>query len=157
MSTTVPTHLAGYFSPATMLHKDRRGTTERRMQKDVKPLAEPESSWGRHVLLAGFLGVVLGATGVIAALAQGSASYPEQSANVATARHPVAALTLPTPLFDATPAVSALAATTDPVAVEAAAGAESYSEDAAGVPGATYREPPARLPVASRPLGNTAR
>ena len=117
----------------------------------AKPLAESEveSSWGRHALLTGVLGVVLGSTGVMAVLAQRAASSAEQTANLAMAQQPVAAVTVTAPVFDATPAVSAVAGTTGAAIAEAVAGAESYSEDAAGVPGATYREPPVMPPVTS--------
>ena len=155
MSITVSSSTASYFSPATLPQRDRRATAERRVPMKAKPLAESESesSWGRHALLTGVLGVVLGSTGVMAVLAQRAASSAEQTANSAMAQQPVAAVTVTAPLFDATPAVSAVAGTTGAATgaaiAEAVAGAESYSEDAAGVPGATYREPPVMPPVTS--------
>ena len=151
MSITVSSSTASYFSPATLPQRDRRATAERRVPMKAKPLAESEveSSWGRHALLTGVLGVVLGSTGVMAVLAQRAASSAEQTANLAMAQQPVAAVTVTAPLFDATPAVSAVAGTTGAAIAEAVAGAESYSEDAAGVPGATYREPPVMPPVTS--------
>ena len=144
MSITVSSSTASYFSPATLPQRDRRATAERRVPMKAKPSAEAEaeSSWGRHALLTGVLGVVLGYTGVMAVLAQRAASSAEQTANLAMVQQPVAAVTVTAPLFDATPAVSAVAGTTGAAIAEAVAGAESYSEDAAGVPGATYREPP---------------
>ena len=177
MSITVSSSLASYFSPTGMPPRDRRGTAERRVPMAVKPLAESESSWGRHALLAGFLGVVLGSTGVMAVLAQRAASHPEQTANLMSVEQPKTAVT-ETPLrFDAAPVMSASSAAlaanassamarvtgaatveaTGAVTVEAVAGAESYSEDAPGVPGATYREPPVIQPEASRPPATTAR
>ena len=153
MSITVSSSTASYFSPATLPQRDRRATAERRVPMKAKPLAEAEaeaeSSWGRHALLTGVLGVVLGSTGVMAVLAQRAASSAEQTANLAMAQQPVAAVTVTAPVFDATPAVSAVAGTTGAAIAEAIAGAESYSEDAAGVPGATYREPPVMPPVTS--------
>lgn len=169
MSITVSDNLTGYFSPATLPHRDRRGTAERRLHTEAKPVAQPESSWGRHALLAGFVGVVLGSTGVMAVLAERAASSPEPTANLETVQQPVAAVTVAAPVFDTTPVVSALVnatsaatgattgATTGAITVGAAAGAESYSEDAAGVPGATYREPPVMVPVASRLPATTER
>lgn len=128
-------------------------------------------------MLAGFLGVVLGSTGVMAVLAQRAASPAEQTANLMSVEQPKTAVT-ETPLrFDAAPVMSASSAAlaanassamarvtgaatveaTGAVTVEAVAGAESYSEDAPGVPGATYREPPVIQPEASRPPATTAR
>lgn len=131
-------------------------------------------------MLAGFLGVVLGSTGVMAVLAQRAASPAEQTANLMSVEQPKTAVT-ETPLrFDAAPVMSASSASsaalaanassamarvtgaatveaTGAVTVEAVAGAESYSEDAPGVPGATYREPPVMQPEASRPPATTAR
>ena len=149
MSITVSSSTASYFSPATLPQRDRRATAERRVPMKAKPSAEAESSWSRHALLTGVLGVVLGSTGVMAVLAQRAASSAEQTANSAMAQQPVAAVTVTAPLFDATPAVSAVAGTTGAAIAEAVAGAESYTEDAAGVPGATYREPPVMPPVTS--------
>ena len=173
MSITVSSSLASYFSSATMPQTDRRSSAERRAQMKANPLAESESSWGRHALLAGFLGVVLGSTGVMAVLAQRAASHPEPSANVTPVEQPKAAATVTSALFDAAPAVSASSAAlaanassamtkvtgevTGAATIEAAAGAESYSEDAAGVPGATYREPPVMQPAASRLPATPAR
>ena len=167
MSIAVSRSPAGYFSPATVPHRDRRATAERRIHLEGKPLIEPEpeseSSWGRHALLAGFLGVVLGSMGVMAVLAQQAASSPAgQTANLAMAQQPVAAA-VAAARFDTTPAASpvsafpAITATTDASTVEAVPGAESYSEDAAGVPGATYREPPVVQTGASRLAATVAR
>ncbi len=108
MSITVSDNLTGYFSPATLPHRDRRGTAERRLHTEAKPVAQPESSWGRHALLAGFVGVVLGSTGVMAVLAERAASSPEPTANLETVQQPVAAVTVAAPVFDTTPVVSAL-------------------------------------------------
>lgn len=167
MSITVSSNLASYFAHATMPQTDRRGTAERRAQmKRAKPLAESEPSWGRHAMVAGCLGVVLGSTGAMAVLAQRAAANPDQPANLVMAQQPASAVTVTAPLFDATPVVpavpaansnSATGAATVAATVEAAAGAESYSEDAAGVPGATYREPPVIQPGPPRMPGTLAR
>lgn len=170
MSITVSSSLASYFSSAALPHMDRRGTAERRVPVNPKPLAEPQPSWGRHAMVAGFLGVVLGSAGAMAVLAQRAASIQDQPANLVVAQQPASAVTVTAPLFDATPAASGVhtvaanpavarttGAATGAATVEAAASAESYSEDAASVPGASYREPPVIPPGASRPHSTSAR
>ena len=170
MSITVSSSLSSNFSYAAMPGMDRRATSERRVQSNAKPLGESEPSWGRHAFVAGFLGVVLGSTGAIAVLAQRDASNPEPITNLMSVKQPETTVTGTPALFDATPFASAVSAASASSAVasvvsaatgaltaEAAASAESYSEDAAGVPGATYREPPVIQPEASRPPATTAR
>ena len=170
MSISVASSLSSNFSHATMPQMDRRATTERRVQANAEPLGESEPSWGRHAFVAGFLGVVLGSTGVIAVLAQRDASNPELSTNLMSVKQPETTVAGTPALFDAAPVASAVSAASASSAVasvvsaatgaltaEAAAGAESYSEDAAGVPGATYREPPVIQAEASRLPATTAR
>ena len=166
MSISVASSLSSNFSHATMPQMDRRATTERRVQTNAKPLGESEPSWGRHAFVAGFLGVVLGSTGVIAVLAQRDASNPEPGTNLMSVKQPETTVAGTPALFDATPvasavlaanASSAVARVTGAATVEAAASAESYSEDAPGVPGATYREPPVIPAEASRLPATTAR
>ena len=163
MSISVSSSLPSYFSHATMPQIDRRGIAERRVRINAQPLGESEPSWGRPAFVAGIVGVVLGSAGAMAVLAQRSAAVPELTASGVNVEQPVPALSVKAPLLDATPAASVVRAahsspgvmagptiaTTVAAKVEEAAGAESYSEDAAGVPGATYREPPVMQPGAS--------
>ena len=174
MSTSVSSSFASYVARATIPHMDRRGIAERRVKTKAKPLAESAPSWGRHVFGAGLLGVVLGSAGSIAVIAQRAASSPELTADLVRVEQPVTAAAVAVPAFAATPVASAVEAATASSAiagptglaagaakveatVEAGAGAGSYSEDAAGVPGATYREPPVIQPGPPRMTGTIAR
>ena len=161
MSISVSSSFASYFSHATMPQIDRRGIAERRVRINAKPLGESEPSWGRHAFVAGIVGVVLGSAGAMAVLAQRAAAVLERTASGVKVETPVPTVTVSAPLFDATPVVpvvpavqaaissSVAAEVTGAATIEVAAGAGSYSEDAAGVPGATYREPPVMQPGAS--------
>jgi hypothetical protein len=141
-SSSLPNNLPSSFSRAVTPELDRRAHTDRRSQ--MTPMPTPERSWARHALLAGFVGALLGSTGAMAVLEQRVALSPEQTAVVDKARSAVPAMAIMAPLFD-TAAFSPTAPSS--TANSAPTGTESYSEDAAGVPSATYHEPPKAQPV----------
>ena len=131
---------------AATAHMDRRAHSDRRTL--LKPMPVTEPSWGSHALVAGCLGVLLGSTAAFAVLHNnqidaGAVAIPEAIAGAEVlATLPAAAIMAP--LFDTTP-FAASGPKSEPAATPTP---ESYSEDAAGVPSATYHEPPS-LPVAS--------
>jgi hypothetical protein len=123
-------------------HMDRRAHTDRRTP--LKPMPVVERSWASHALVAGCLGALLGSTAAFAVLQkhQIDAAGHAVAGTVAEAALPAAAVMAP--LFDTTP-FAASSLKSEPTA---SAANESYSEDAAGVPSATYHEPP-KMPMAS--------
>lgn len=142
LSSGLPGNLPGGFSRAVTPELDRRAHTDRRSQ--MTPMPTPERSWARHAILAGFVGALLGSTGAMAVLEQRAAAGSEQSSVVATAETAEPAMAIMAPLFDIAAFSSTAPSSTanSTTANSTPAGAESYSEDAAGVPGATYHEPP---------------
>lgn len=144
LSSGLPGNFPGSFSRAVTPELDRRAHTDRRSQ--MTPMPTPERSWARHAILAGFVGALLGSTGAMAVLEQRAAAGSEQSSVVATAEP---AMAIMAPLFDiaafssTAPSSTANSTTANSTTANSTpTGAESYSEDAAGVPGATYHEPP---------------
>ena len=144
LSSGLPGNLPGGFSRAVTPELDRRAHTDRRSQ--MTPMPTPERSWARHAILAGFVGALLGSTGAMAVLEQRAAAGSEQSSVVATAEP---AMAIMAPLFDiaafssTAPSSTANSTTANSTTANSTpTGSESYSEDAAGVPGATYHEPP---------------
>lgn len=142
--------IAHPLARAATAHMDRRAHSDRRTP--LKPMPVVERSWGSHALVAGCLGALLGSTAAFAVLQTnqidaGAVASAEAIANTIAgteAQGMLPAAAVMAPLFDTTP-FAASGPKSEPAATPAS---ESYSEDAAGVPSATYHEPP-KLPVAS--------
>lgn len=143
LSSGLSGHFQGSFARAVTPELDRRAHTERRAQ--LKPMPVPERSWAHHALVAGCLGVLLGSAAAFAVLQKqylDAAAHP--ASGTATEAHMPAAAIM-APLFDTTPFaanVPSASASLSKAENVASPGGESYSEDAAGVPSATYYEPP---------------
>lgn len=138
--------IAHPLARAATAHMDRRAHSDRRTP--LKPMPVVERSWGSHALVAGCLGALLGSTAAFAVLQTnqidaGAVASAEAIADT-EAQGTLPAAAVMAPLFDTTP-FAASGPKSEPAATPAS---EWYSEDAAGVPSATYHEPP-KLPVAS--------
>ena len=138
--------IAHPLARAATAHMDRRAHSDRRTP--LKPMPVVERSWGSHALVAGCLGALLGSTAAFAVLQTnqidaGAVASAEAIADT-EAQGTLPAAAVMAPLFDTTP-FAASGPKSEPAATPAS---EWYSEDAAGVPNATYHEPP-KLPVAS--------
>ena len=129
---------------AAVPHMDRRAHSDRRIP--LKPMPVVERSWTRHVVVAGCLGVLLGSTAAFGLLEQRLPAGSELTRSAVNLEPlvpaAVAATAIMAPLFDTAPFASGVASSTSSSNAGLATGAESYSEDAAGVPSATYHEPP---------------
>lgn len=141
MSHTFSNSMSGGFSRAITPQLDRRAHTDRRSQ--LKPMPVLERTWARHALVAGVVGVLLGSSGAMALLAQRVTATPDHVAVIARADSALPALAVMAPLFDTTPFLPPAPNATE---TSTPVGTESYSEDAAGVPSATYQEPPKARP-----------
>ena len=144
-TVTSTTHLFSHpLVRAAVPHMDRRAHTDRRIP--MKPMPVIERSWTRHVVVAGCLGALLGSTAAFGLLEQrqSAGSEPTRSAVNLEPLVPaaVAATAIMAPLFDTAPFTSGAALSTSLSNADPATGTASYSEDAAGVPSATYHEPP---------------
>jgi hypothetical protein len=152
--------LAHSIARAAMPHMDRRAYTDRRTP--LKPMPVVERAWARHALVAGCLGALLGSTAAFALLQKQQIDAADQSALSAPLETALPAAAVMAPLFDTAAFSSSAASTVAPSAVTgvpsasasllkaestANPGSESYSEDAAGVPSATYHEPPKAAPA----------
>lgn len=134
MSITLSTSFPGNFSRAVTPEMDRRAHTDRRVP--LMPMPQAERSWARHALVAGCIGAVLGSSAAMAVLQQRELALPESVATNTNMHQAVPEAAIMAPMFDTTPFAPPSTST------RPSAGSESYSEDAAGVPSATYHEPP---------------
>lgn len=134
MSISLSTSFPGNFSRAVTPEMDRRAHIDRRAE--MKPMPVPERSWARHALAAGCVGALLGSSAALAVLQQREVALPESANTAVKAQQPLPEAAIAAPMFDITPFAAPATATGERV------GTESYSEDAAGVPSATYHEPP---------------
>ncbi len=140
--------LAHSIARAAMPHMDRRAYTDRRTP--LKPMPVVQRSWARHALVAGCLGALLGSTAAFALLQKQQIDATARSALAASVDTAVPAAAVMAPLFDTAPFVASVpSASTSLSKTDGTAnpGNESYSEDAAGVPSATYHEPPKAAPA----------
>ena len=139
LSNSFSSNYSDSFARTVTPQLDRRAHTERRTQMTPMPMPLLERPWARHTLAAGIVGVLLGSTGAMAVLTQRVTAVPVQAALATQAESALPAVAIMAPLFDTTPFSSpASTATGNPTPVST----ESYSEDAPGVPSATYQEPP---------------
>ena len=119
---------------------DRRAHTERRAQ--MKAMPGVDQPWTRHAILAGCLGAFLGSAGALAILEQRSFKGIDQAAERVKSTGFEPATAAMAPLFDTQyfPPTALKAGAVQPVP-QAGSAAETYSEEAPFVPGATYHEP----------------
>lgn len=144
-TVTSTTHLFSHpLARAAMPHMDRRAHTDRRIA--LKPMPVVERSWTRHVVVAGCVGALLGSSAALGLIEQRQSAVSEQPRSAVNLEPlvpaAVAATAIMAPLFDTAPFTSGVAPSTSSSNADPATGAASYSEDAAGVPSATYHEPP---------------
>lgn len=150
LSSSPSSHFTGSFSRALTPQMDRRAYADRRTL--LKPMPVVVRSWAQYAVIGVCLGVLIGSTAAFAVLAQRQTSGNESAASAVNLELAVPAAAIMAPLFDTAPFVASVpSASTRLTRADSAAnpGGESYSEDAAGVPGATYQEP------ATRPTATT--
>ncbi len=137
LSNSFSSHFSDSFARTVTPQLDRRAHTERRTP--MTPMPVLERPWARHALAAGFVGVILGCTGAMVVLTQRATAEPVQAALTLQAESALPEAAVMAPLFDTTPFASPVLTATGN---STPGSTESYSEDAPGVPSATYQEPP---------------